>query len=400
MSSASIAGPAGKLDRLIATFASRMMRRDLSGRLRLVLPSGRAVEFGRSHQQPTAEIHLWSYKAIWASIRRGSLGLCESYVDGHWDSPDVARVFAFCLANSAGIERAGRFASFGRSLDRLWHWRRSNSLSGSKRNIEAHYDLGNAFYRLWLDETMTYSSAWFGGGAQTLAAAQRAKYRLVLDALGVERGDRLLEIGCGWGGLADAAAGVGAHVTGITLSKEQLAYARERLSDRADLRLMDYRDVDGAFDRIASIEMIEAVGEAYWPRYFTTLSDRLKPGGIAVIQAITIDPRYFPLYRRSVDFIQRHIFPGGMLPTPGIIRRQAGAAGLDCQPVLSFGQDYARTLAVWRERFEAAWPEIEALGFNDRFRRKWNVYLAYCEAGFRAQTIDVGLYRLVKPANR
>ncbi len=397
MSATIIASRYGAVDRLILAIARRAIGDGFAGHLILVLPSGRAIKLGRALQEPAAEIHLRSYQAVWASIRRASLGLCESYVEGHWDSPDPTRVFAFLLANSTKLDRAAPFASLGNLLDRLWHFRRSNSRSGSKRNIEAHYDLGNQFYKLWLDDTMTYSAAWFGGGAPSLEAAQNAKYQLVLNSLGIARGHSLLEIGCGWGGLADAAADIGVEVTGITLSEEQLAFARKRLGSRADLRLQDYRDVQGEFDRIASIEMIEAVGEAYWPSYFRTLSDRLKPGGIAAIQAITIDPGLFQLYRRSVDFIQRHIFPGGMLPTTDILKRQAEAVGLIYEPVLSFGKDYERTLLIWRERFEAAWPKIAALGFDERFRRKWLLYLIYCEEGFRARTIDVGLYRLTKP---
>lgn len=399
MSAHAVSSSADHLDRLVASIAQRLTRHGVKDHLKLVLPSGRVIEFGQTCRKSAGEIQLKSYKTIWASLRRGSLGLCESYVDGHWESPDVGRVFSFFLANGASIDHAAKFTSLGRSLDRIWHWRRGNTRTGSKRNIEAHYDLGNEFYGLWLDGTMTYSAAWFGGGAQTLETAQMAKNQIVLDALETSNGHDLLEIGCGWGGLAEAAADRGANVTGITLSEEQLAFSRKRLGAKADLRLQDYRDVEGSFDRIASIEMIEAVGEAYWPRYFRTLSDRLRPGGIAVIQAITIDPPLFPLYRRSVDFIQRHIFPGGMLPTPEIIKYEAEAAGLAYHPVLNFGLDYAHTLSIWRDRFEAAWPSIAALGFDETFRRKWRVYLAYCEAGFRAQTINVGLYQLVKPAN-
>ncbi len=395
MTSDSLDARRSLLERLLAAIgqhASGMV----AGHLVLTLPSGRTIEIGHSSQGPTAELRLTSFKAIWASLRRGSLGFCEAYVDGHWQSPEPALVFAFCLANGSILDRATSFVSLRRLVDRIWHLRRNNSRRGSKRNIEAHYDLGNSFYRLWLDDTMTYSSARYRDGAQSLEAAQAAKYQLVLDVLGLKPGDTLLETGCGWGGLAEAAAGAGAAVTGITLSEEQLAYATTRLSGRADLRLQDYRDVGGSFDRIASIEMIEAVGEAYWPAYFRMLRDRLKPGGVAVIQAITIEPSLFPAYRRGVDFIQRHIFPGGLLPTTDILKSQAEAVGLVYQPVLSFGLDYARTLVVWRERFEGAWPQIAALGFDERFRRKWQLYLAYCEAGFRARTIDVGLYRFAK----
>lgn len=398
MNAIPVAGRSDALERLILAFSRRANRRNVAGHLILTLPSGRTIEFGRSCQSPRAELQLKSYKTIWAAIRRASLGLCESYVDGHWESADPARTFDFFLANGALLDRAASLVSVGNIVDKLWHWSRGNSHSGSRRNIEAHYDLGNDFYELWLDPTMTYSSAWFGGDAQSLEDAQRAKYQLVLDALDLKPNHTLLEIGCGWGGLAEAAVNAGANVTGITLSKEQLVYAKQRLGGAAELRLQDYRDVEGSFDRIASIEMIEAVGEAYWPRYFRALFDRLKPGGSAVIQAITIDPRLFSNYRRGVDFIQRHIFPGGMLPTTDLLQHHADAAGLAYQPIVTFGQDYARTLADWRHRFEAAWPEIASLGFDERFHRKWKLYLAYCEAGFRAKTIDVGLYRFSRPS--
>jgi cyclopropane-fatty-acyl-phospholipid synthase len=397
MNAIPIASRSNAVERLILAFCRRATRSNIADHLRLTLPSGRTIEFGRPSQSPSAELQLKSYKAIWATIRRASLGLCESYVEGHWDSTDPARTFDFFLANGALLDRAASFVSLGNIVDRLWHRSRSNSHSGSKRNIEAHYDLGNDFYQLWLDPTMTYSSAWFGGNAESLEAAQRAKYQLVLDALDLKPDHTLLEIGCGWGGLADAAVNAGAKVTGITLSQEQLAYAKRRVGSQADLRLQDYRDVQGSFDRIASIEMIEAVGETYWPRYFGTLFDRLKPGGSAVIQAITIDPRLFSTYRRGVDFIQRHIFPGGMLPTTELLQHHADATGLAFQPIVTFGQDYERTLVDWRQRFDAAWPAIAALGFDERFRRKWRLYLAYCEAGFRAKTIDVGLYRFSRP---
>lgn len=397
MNAIPIASRSHALECLIFAFSRRANRRNVAGHLILTLPSGRSIELGQPSQSPSAELRLNSYKTIWAMIRRASLGLCEAYVDGHWESADPARTFDFFLANGALLDRAASFVTVGNFVDKVWHWTRSNSHAGSKRNIEAHYDLGNDFYRLWLDPTMTYSSAWFGGDAHSLEAAQRSKYQLVLDALDLQPGHTLLEIGCGWGGLAEAAVNAGANVTGITLSGEQLGYAKQRVGVGADFRLQDYRDVEGTFDRIASIEMIEAVGEAYWPRYFRTLFDRLKPGGSAVIQAITIDPRLFSNYRRGVDFIQRHIFPGGMLPTTELLQHHASATGLAFQPIVTFGQDYERTLADWRKRFEVAWPEIAALGFDERFHRKWRLYLAYCEAGFRAKTIDVGLYRFSRP---
>lgn len=387
----------GLLARLIVAAGQKLVPRRVQGHLLLTLPSGRQFELGCISSGPSAEIHLKSWQPVWASVRRASVGFCESYVEGHWESPDPARVIGFYLQNRDSLDHAARPIFFRSAIDRFRHVLRNNSVKGSRRNIEAHYDLGNDFYRLWLDETMTYSSAWFGGGAVELAEAQRAKYRLVIDTLGLRPGHSLLEIGCGWGGLAEEATRLGAAVTGITLSTEQLVHTRARLGDDADIRLQDYREVEGSFDRIASIEMIEAVWETHWGQYFDVLSRRLKPGGVAVLQAITIDERHFDGYRAGADFIQRHIFPGGMLPTREVIRKQTRAAGLDCEHVIGFGHDYARTLAMWRAAFEAQWPAIANLGFDERFHRKWRLYLDYCEAGFRHNAIDVGLFRLTKP---
>ena len=250
---------------------------------------------------------------------------------------------------------------------------------------------------------MTYSSAVFTGPEVSLAAAQDEKYARVIAALGLEDGHRVLEIGCGWGGFAEAAARSGAFVDGITLSREQLAYASERiaragLDARVRLRFEDYRDTTGGFDRIASIAMVAAVGEPHWPVYFAPLHDRLVPGGVAVLQAITIREQSYAAYRERPDFIQRYVFPGGMLPTRTIMADQAERAGLTFEPLETFGASYARTLAIWRDRFEAAWPRIAALGFDDRFRRLWNFYLTYCEVGFERGVVDVGLYRFTRPA--
>jgi cyclopropane-fatty-acyl-phospholipid synthase len=386
------------LGRLILAVGRRLTPSTLRGHLVLELPSGRRLDIGQRAHGPTAELRLRNWRPVWASMRRAALGFCESYIEGHWDSPDPVQVMRFYLHNRASLDRAAKPVFFRSLADRLWHVLRDNSRRGSKRNIEAHYDLGNDFYRLWLDPGMTYSSGWFGSGASDLESAQKAKYALVLDALGLAPGHRLLEIGCGWGGLAEEAAARGAVVTGITLSREQLAYAKARLNGRADLRLEDYRDTTGRFDRIASVEMIEAVGAAHWPVYFATLRDRLEPGGVAAVQAITIHERNFARYSASADFIQRYIFPGGMLPTTEILAAQAAQAGLGFEAVQVFGQDYARTLALWRQNFDAAWPAIANLGFNERFRRKWRLYLDYCEAGFRHGVIDVGVYRFTKPA--
>ncbi len=372
------------------------------GRLEVVMPSGANAMLG-DDGSPPARVILNAYRAIWRLTTRGSLGLAESYMRSEIDTPDLGAVLRFCLKNYARLESAGGGIAKPRLIDALWHRRRENSLKGSRRNIAAHYDLGNAFYTRWLDPGMTYSSGIYRRQGDTLDAAQDEKYRAVLDQIGMQPGERLLEIGCGWGGLAERAIRQGAHVTGLTLSREQLSFAQQRLeraglSDKADLRFEDYRATRGTFDAIASVEMIEAVGEQHWPQYFKTLHDRLRPGGKAVIQAITIDERYFESYRRQADFIQRYIFPGGMLPTITRMRQEAGSAGLTFETVERFGTSYARTLDVWRDKFRAAWPEIAALGFDERFRRMWEYYLTYCEAGFESGDVDVGIYVMTKPA--
>ena len=396
MSSATFAVQDSPLDRLILAIGTRMMPRHLRGRLRLTLPSGRVVEVGNGQSGVSAEIHLKSYRPVWASMRRASVGFAASYIDGHWDSPDIAALLRFYLQNRSQLDQASKPVFFSSVADRVWHLLRDNDRARARKNIEAHYDLGNDFYRLWLDGTMTYSAACFSSRDQTLEDAQHAKYAAVCDALELGAGQEILEIGCGWGGFAEAAAARSAKITGITLSAEQLVYARNRLGGKAELRLEDYRDTAGAFDGIASIEMIEAVGEAHWPRYFQVLADRLKPGGAAVLQAITIDERWFPQYRRSADFIQRYIFPGGMLPTRSAMKDNAARAGLDFEMVASFGHDYARTLDLWRRNFESSWDHIAALGFDEKFRRKWRFYLDYCKAGFLENAIDVGIYRFRK----
>jgi cyclopropane-fatty-acyl-phospholipid synthase len=291
---------------------------------------------------------------------------------------------------------------WGNLLYRVKHFFNRNSRAGSRKNIHAHYDIGNAFYRLWLDPSMTYSSALFSDPLHTLKNAQDAKYRRLLDELQLQENQRVLEIGCGWGGFAEMAARDGMQVTGLTLSTEQLEFARNRLaaaglSGSAELRLQDYRDADGEFDAIASIEMFEAVGEAYWSDYFSTIARRLKSGGRACIQTIVIADDLFERYRSGTDFIQQYIFPGGMLPSPGAFRKQAEKQGLRIVNALAFGQDYARTLQQWRLAFKAQFPAVRNQGFDEQFIRTWEFYLAYCEAGFRAHSLDVYQFTLEKP---
>jgi cyclopropane-fatty-acyl-phospholipid synthase len=380
--------------------ARRLLRWEPEGSILVALPDGQRARFGQKSHENEPFLRVNNYAVLYKIARRGAIGFAEAYIDGDIDSPDLTGVFRFFVRNRTRFEKSGRNLFKVRLGDRLAHLARHNSRIGSRRNISEHYDLGNDFFRLWLDADLNYSSAYYATGSETLEEAQRAKLDLLIDMLGLDGGERILEIGCGWGAFArHVAANCGTSVTGITLSHEQLSHSARLagiagLGERCEFRLQDYRDVPGRYDRIVSIEMVEAVGEQYWPRYFEVLHDRLEPGGSAVIQAITIDETRFDRYRRTPDFIQRYVFPGGMLPTPTIIERQAAAAGLKLGSTVRFGKSYARTLREWRARFEAEWPRIAELGFDDCLRRRWRYYLSYCEAGFLEGVIDVGVYRL------
>jgi cyclopropane-fatty-acyl-phospholipid synthase len=311
----------------------------------------------------------------------------------------LTKLLEYCLYNEVELAPRARESWFTLARNRVMHRRQENTRRGSRRNIAAHYDLGNAFYGQWLDRGMNYSSA-LHTADETLEAAQEAKLDRIAELLGLSGGERVLEIGCGWGALAERLVRRhGCNVTGITLSSEQLAYAENRLAREiengsVDLRLLDYRDVEGRFDGIASIEMFEAVGERYWPSYFAKLRSTLAAGGAAVLQIITIDESRFAAYRNRPDFIQRFIFPGGMLPTAAIIEREAASVGLKVVQRESLGASYVRTLREWRSRFLRSWPKIEALGFDQRFRRMWTYYLTYCEVGFGHGAIDVTVFKL------
>jgi cyclopropane-fatty-acyl-phospholipid synthase len=375
---------------------ARIMKRIRNGALTVVLPDGAKLFARGASGGPEAVCVLHRWRALRRLVLGGDNDFAEAFLDGDWSSPDLVALLTFAAHNMAEIPGAEGGPWPVRLFHRAWHRLRANTRRGSRRNIMAHYDLGNEFYALWLDSGMSYSSALYRDPALSLEEAQAAKQDLVHEMLDITPGCALLEIGCGWGGLAERLAEAGARVTAITLSPAQETYAKMRLGGKARVLLQDYRDSKGVFDRIVSIEMIEAVGEAYWPAYFASLRRSLVDDGIAVIQAITIGDEWLPAYRRGVDFIQRYIFPGGMLPSPGEIARLAREHGFRIARHESFGASYAQTLAEWRARFHAAWPRIAALGFSPRFRRLWEYYLAYCEAGFLARRIDVGLWRLEK----
>jgi cyclopropane-fatty-acyl-phospholipid synthase len=392
----------GLLERLIVAAAAKLLPSSFKGKLDLTLPSGRMLTIGGATPGENADLRLNNFKVIWAGIRRAQLGFFERYMAGDVESQNPTAFFRFYLQNRAGLDRASTFF-FSSFMDKLWHKKRDNNRGGSKDNISAHYDLGNSFYKLWLDDTMTYSSAIFDERSNSLEAAQKQKYARVMEMAEIKKGSSVLEIGCGWGGFAESVAMVGGTLRGITLSKEQLAFSQERmkaqgLDDKTELVFEDYRDTKGTFDAIASIEMIEAVGETHWPEYFKTLYQRLKPGGAAAIQGITIHENNFNAYRSGVDFIQRYVFPGGMLLTKDLMREQSQKAGLLLEKMDCFGLSYAETLRQWRVRFEAAWPKIKPLGFDERFKKLWTLYLCYCEAGFAEGIIDVGIYKIRKPA--
>lgn len=389
----------GLLARAIERIGQRWLAHEFEGALDVTLASGRTLRLGAPGAPASAHLTFRSYRVVRRAMARASIGFAESYLDGDVEVDDPVGLFRFFLSNRRRLTDAGRGLFRVRMPDRLFHRRRANSKRGARRNIAHHYDMGNAFYRQWLDPSMTYSSALFATGEETLEEAQYAKYDRALDLLGLNAGASVLEIGCGWGGMARRAAGRGLTVDGITLSREQLAWAEAHnagFEGKASFHFRDYRDTQGEFDGVLSIEMIEAVGEDHWPAYFRTVAGRLKPGGVAVIQAITMEPGTFEIYRRKVDFIQRYVFPGGMLLTTPAIRSGAERAGLTLTAVETFGPSYARTLNLWRERFEANWADIAPLGFDDRFRRLWRYYLAYCEAGFAEGILDVGFYRLEK----
>jgi cyclopropane-fatty-acyl-phospholipid synthase len=379
----------------------RLLKGLRHGTLDVQLPDGTSAHFGTlAAGEPRAAMRLRNWNVCSAALRSGDIGFAESYIAGDWTTPDLAALLTLLVANRDEVESVVYGSWWGSLLYRIKHLFNRNSRQGSRKNIHAHYDLGNEFYRLWLDPTMNYSSAWFDGNrAGDLVDAQWAKVRRALVECGVKRGDRVLEIGCGWGALAECAArDFGAAVTGVTLSKEQLTWARRRLADAGlpgELRLQDYRDIgDGPYDAIASIEMFEAVGREYWAGYFATLRRQLKPGGRACIQSITIRDDLFERYVKSTDFIQQYIFPGGLLPSPSAFRAEAARAGLRLVNELEFGADYAETLRRWRERFLSEDGRVRRLGFDNRFMRIWEFYLAYCEAAFAAGNTSVMQFTL------
>ncbi len=381
--------------------ANKMAR----GRLDFVLPDGRVFRATGRAPGPVATLNVHSDDVFARLIREGDLGFCEDYLDGGWSTPDLLAFMDLLHAGNDDLYDGFPGMAFVRAYERLRHWMNSNTKKQAKKNISYHYDLGNAFYSLWLDDSMTYSSALFETGQESLEAAQEAKYASLIDEMGVKEGDHVLEIGCGWGGFAEyAAAKRGLRVTGLTISEEQFKYAAERiksagLSDRVQLKLQDYRDEQARYDGIASIEMFEAVGEKYWPVYFGKLKECLNPGARATLQIITLQDARFETYRKGVDFIQKYIFPGGMLPSPTVLRAQIDSAGLEFVQSKEFGESYSITLRRWYDTFNEKWEAVASQGFDDRFRRMWNFYLTSCAATFHGGNCDVTQITMQNPSS-
>ncbi len=381
----------------------RWLTRIRVGCLAVVFPSGARTIFEGAEPGPHASLTIRNLRMVTRLMMSGDIGFAESHMAGEWDTPDLSSLLTLGTLNTEALKIAIAPSALMRIANRLYHAFRANTRRGSRRNIAAHYDLGNDFYGQWLDETMTYSSAVFAAPDEDLAAAQRRKYLRLAEQLQLRPGDRVLEIGCGWGGFAEiAAVEYGCHVVGLTLSIEQAAYARERMqragvSDAVDIRIQDYRDIDGQFDKIVSVEMFEAVGEKYWPGYLQILYARLKPHGKAALQIITIDDDNFDQYRSNPDFIQRYIFPGGMLPGPKAFERAVAQTPFEIRESFYFGKSYAETLRRWDRAFQRNWPRIATIGFDERFFRMWRYYLCYCEAGFEAGEIDVAHFLLERP---
>jgi cyclopropane-fatty-acyl-phospholipid synthase len=369
------------------------------GSIRIETPEGITLNYHGSKTGEDVRISINDWCFCENLFTKGDIGLGESYIEGHWDCSDINKLIKFGIDNKNELEKAIKGSLLKIVFYRFKHLLNRNSKKGSQKNIHAHYDLGNDFYKLWLDSSMTYSSALFKHGNEELHEAQENKYENILQRLKLKSGDHILEIGCGWGGFIEHAAKKGIKVTGVTISKEQYNFARTRVlpfNELATVELRDYRDITGKFDHIVSIEMFEALGEQYWKKFFNKLNSILRPGGQLIIQSITINDADFSTYRRGSDFIQQYIFPGGMLPSPNVFKTTAMKQGFECYSQLEFGSDYATTLKMWEQNFSSALAKVKALGFDDKFIRTWHFYLKYCQGGFEAGKINVFQFNLIK----
>ena len=381
---------------------SRILKNIEFGSIKITTPRKRILEFKGLKEGPSADIQIKKWRVLTRTIWGGHTNFFESFRRGEWETSDLYALLLFGELNETSVDKVMKSTIWRRLIEQVLHKLNQNTIKGSKRNIAAHYDLGNEFYQLWLDRTMTYSSALFEGDTVSLSEAQRQKYLRIAKKIELKDGDKLLEIGCGWGGFAEIAAKeYGCQVTALTLSKEQASSCKQRVINtgvekNVDIRLEDYRNVRGLYDKIVSIEMLEAVGEKFWRRYFESLRDRLVPGGKAAIQTITIKDDYFESYKKNTDFIQQFIFPGGMLPTPSAIKDNVESVGLKLTDTFFFGKSYIKTLHLWDQEFKKQWSRIEELGFDTDFKNTWTYYLNYCAAGFQSGRIDVGQFLIQK----
>ncbi|MGB1842568.1 MAG: class I SAM-dependent methyltransferase [Thalassobaculaceae bacterium] len=390
--------PRGKRPVFWEALLDKWLSRIEAGELRAVFPSNFQKVYSGGQVGPTADIKINSWKLVPRLLLSGDMGLAESFLSGEWETSNLTQLILLGDINERALGNAVTPSKFINLIEKLRHQRRDNSKRGSRRNIAAHYDLGNEFYSHWLDNSMSYSSALFTDFGEELEVGQNRKYQRLAKALKLKEGDQVLEIGCGWGGFAEIAAKeYKCNVVGITLSNEQAKFAQRRmqenqLSNLVDIRIEDYRDVQGSFDKIVSIEMLEAVGEEHWRNYFETIKTRLKPGGLAGIQSITIANEFFETYKRRPDFIQKYIFPGGILPSEDKLNNAVSSAGLKILDDYYFGKSYAETLRRWQSTFEQKWDDIKNLGFDEKFQKMWRYYLSYCEAGFESGHINVGQF--------
>ena len=384
------------LNQIIKNWINKKLKTFEDGSLRLSIPGCSDIIIG-DHNQPQFDITFTSIRGIYLILRRGVLGFTEGFIKGYWITDNLQKTMTFLAKNLSNVERIKKGNS-RKFITKFQHWLRENTLSRSKKNIHAHYDLGNAFYELWLDSSMTYSSALFENlEDEPLESAQKNKYQKIIDSLNLKPGDNILEIGCGWGGFIEHASKLGINVTGLTISKEQFEYASSRITNLGGTQKIlyeDYRVHEGLYDAVVSIEMLEAVGSKYWNEYFNSIKRFLKPGSSALVQVITMHDEYFKTYNVDPDFIQTYIFPGGELISDEAFFNCASIISLECKKVRSFGDSYAKTLELWNEEFQKRWDSVRELGFDIKFKRTWEMYYAYCIGGFLSDRLDVTQFKL------
>ena len=387
------------LNKILNYWISKNLEEIEQGTFKLILPNTeeKILLRGKTNLSLEATLEIKSWKALWLIYSRGSLGFTEGYLENYWDTDDLMKLMDLISKNYNSFDRVNSGSGFWKLFTKFSHFRNENSLSGSKKNIHAHYDLGNDFYKSWLDETMTYSSGFFEGNSDNLKEAQNKKYKLILDTLNLPKNSSILEIGCGWGGFLEYASSVGYKIKGITISQEQFKFASNRikgLTNNPEIELIDYRKLKGKFDAVVSIEMFEAVGSKYWKTYFDVVKQLLKSNGQALIQTITMKEDFYEGYHDWPDFIQTYIFPGGELSSDKVFKENAANSELIASDITNFAASYAKTLEIWYKNFQKEWDAIGEIGFDEKFKRTWDMYLSYCRGGFLNNQLEVSQYKL------